>query len=82
MKATNGGVATDKKPMISKTLGTAIRGIKARISHSAHQNNIPFVWQARYYDHIIRNQDELNRIAEYINNNVGQWDLDELNKTE
>ena len=37
------------------------------------------LWQRNYYDHIIRNDDELNRIREYISNNPLQWDYDENN---
>ena len=39
---------------------------------------IPFAWQARFYDHIIRNQDEMDRIVRYIGNNVAKWEYDEL----
>ena len=37
------------------------------------------VWQRNYYEHIIRNDDELNRIREYIINNPAKWDLDREN---
>ena len=37
------------------------------------------VWQRNYYEHIIRNEDELNHIREYIMNNPIQWALDEEN---
>ena len=37
------------------------------------------LWQRNYYEHIIRNEDELNRIREYILNNPLQWDNDENN---
>jgi REP element-mobilizing transposase RayT len=30
-------------------------------------------WQKSFYDHIIRNQDDYNRIAEYIENNPARW---------
>ena len=68
-----------RNPMIYKSLGTVVRGVKARISRAAHLSGIPFAWQARFYDRIIRCQDEMNRIAEYIGNNVYNWDSDELN---
>ena len=71
-----------RNPMMSKFLGTVIRGVKARISRAAHQNGIPFGWQTRFYDRIIRNNPEMNRIAEYIENNVAKWDMDELNKND
>jgi len=33
-------------------------------------------WQRNYYEHIIHNEDELNRIREYIIQNPAQWDED------
>lgn len=36
------------------------------------------VWQRNYYDHVIRNDDDLNRIREYIENNPANWLQDEL----
>lgn len=68
-----------RNPMISQSLGTVIRGVKARISRAAHQNCIPFAWQSRFHDRIIRNQEELNRIAEYIETNVAKWNKDKIN---
>lgn len=60
-------------------LSVVIGGIKSSITRYANQNNIPFAWQSRFHDRIVRNNQELNRIAEYIENNVAQWQLDELN---
>ena len=37
------------------------------------------VWQRNYYEHIIRNDDELNQMREYISQNPLQWELDEEN---
>ncbi|MEN9980037.1 MAG: transposase [candidate division WOR-3 bacterium] len=37
------------------------------------------VWQRNYYEHIIRNDDELNKIREYIINNPLQWQFDREN---
>jgi hypothetical protein len=37
------------------------------------------VWQSRPYDHIIRNDDELNRIRRYIRENPAHWE-DDRNK--
>lgn len=37
-----------------------------------------FRWQARFYDHIIRDDGDLNRIREYIQNNPAQWEMDKL----
>lgn len=37
------------------------------------------LWQLRYWDHIIKNRNELIRIQEYIDNNPEKWDDDKLN---
>lgn len=36
-------------------------------------------WQRNYYDHIIRNEDEMNKIREYMGNNPLKWSLDREN---
>lgn len=46
-------------------LGEMVRRFKAKVSHTLGQN----VWQANYYEHVIRNEKALNRIREYIINN-------------
>ncbi|MBI5017941.1 MAG: transposase [Deltaproteobacteria bacterium] len=35
-----------------------------------------FAWQPRYYDHVIRNYNDLTRIREYIVANPLRWELD------
>jgi len=37
------------------------------------------LWQGNYYEHIIRDEDSLKRIREYIANNPLQWALDREN---
>jgi REP element-mobilizing transposase RayT len=37
------------------------------------------VWQRNYYEHVIRDDADLNRIREYITNNPTRWDEDENN---
>ena len=34
------------------------------------------LWQERFHDHIVRNETELNRIREYIENNPRLWNED------
>lgn len=38
------------------------------------------VWQSRFYDHIIRNDNDLHRIRVYIQNNPLKWKMDEYYK--
>jgi len=37
------------------------------------------LWQRNYYEHVIRNENELNRIREYIINNPKKWEFDRDN---
>ena len=37
------------------------------------------LWQRNYYEHIIRNEESLNRVREYIGNNPLRWELDREN---
>ncbi len=63
-----------------QTLGKIIRFYKARTSNSIHDKWHPdFKWQRNYYEHIIRNEKELNSIREYIRYNPLKWDEDEEN---
>jgi putative transposase len=70
-------VPLKRKP---KTLGSFIAGFKAsvtsRASSELHSANI---WQRNYYEHIIRNQEDYKRIAEYILDNPVNWNQDEEN---
>ena len=43
------------------------------------QNNCLFQWQKSYYDHIIRNENSLNDIRNYIMNNPLNWNTDKEN---
>ena len=66
----------------SQTVGAIIRGFKSAVSKQInHLRDKPgqSVWQRNYYEHIVRNEKELNSIREYIINNPMQWDLDENN---
>ena len=71
--STRGGITGWANPMLHENLGAVIRGLKARISKFAHENDIPFAWQTRFHDRIIRNQEELNATAKYIEDNLIKW---------
>jgi putative transposase len=45
----------------------------------APQKDVP-IWQKSFYDHIIRNEQDLARIREYIQNNPKNWQEDILNQ--
>lgn len=74
------GVSTKtvtKKP----TLGIIINQFKRICTLTTHKKDIPFAWQSRFYDHIIRDDISLHKIREYIKNNTINWDSDEENPT-
>lgn len=51
-----------------------IRGIKT----SSWQNFEGKLWQRNYWEHIIRNEQSFNDIAQYIVNNPQNWEIDKL----
>ena len=54
-------------------LCVTLRGIKSAVTKFANEKSSVFAWQTRFHDHIIRDQYEMNRIAEYIENNPATW---------
>ncbi|MFH1187862.1 MAG: transposase [bacterium] len=64
----------------SNNLSAIIRGFKGAATKNIHIAGFSeFLWQSRFYDHIIRNGDELNRIKKYIFNNPFNWEKDKNN---
>ena len=66
----------------SQTVGAVIRGFKSATTKQINESRGTAgaaVWQRNYYEHVIRNDDELTRIREYIANNPFQWSLDREN---
>jgi len=37
------------------------------------------VWQRNYYEHVVRDDDDLTRIRQYIRDNPANWHDDPLN---
>ena len=66
----------------SNTIPTIIRLFKSittkRINERRGTRGVP-IWQRNYYEHIIRNDDELNQIREYIMTNPLKWEFDREN---
>ena len=61
----------------SKTIGSVVRGFKIGVTKWMRNNtNVVNVWQRNYYDHIIRNEQDYDRISEYIKNNPILWKED------
>jgi REP element-mobilizing transposase RayT len=64
----------------SHTIGAIIRGFKSastkRINEIRHTPRAP-LWQRNYYEHVIRNDEELKAIRQYILSNPASWATDE-----
>jgi len=67
---------------VSNSLPTIIRLFKSTTTKQINEwRKTPgmCLWQRNYYEHIIRNEDELNRVREYVANNPLQWEFDTEN---
>ena len=65
----------------AKSISSFVAGFKSaatsRINTYRHTPHIP-VWQTRFHDHIIRDEEELHRIRDYVATNPTQWEIDSL----
>lgn len=63
------------------SLSEIIRSFKSfsarRINQLRNLKNVP-VWQRNYYEHIIRDEESLEKIREYIDCNPRSWLEDQL----
>ena len=61
-----------------KSLSEIVGAFKTTSSKLIHQSGLnEFQWQRSFYDHIIRNDEELIRISDYIEKNPLLWKQDE-----
>ncbi|MDP2807134.1 MAG: transposase [bacterium] len=66
----------------SGSLPVIVRSFKSAITKRVNElRKTPGspVWQSRFHDHIIRDEQELFRIRHYIKNNPVNWDRDKFN---
>jgi len=64
------------------SLGAIIQNFKSISSRKVHQINRHHcisLWQRNYYEHIIRNETDLNNIRQYTMDNPINWEDDENN---
>ena len=57
----------------------AFKSFSARRINQLRRDSGSAFWQRNYYEHIIRNAAELERISAYIRHNPSQWDRDTEN---
>jgi len=67
-------------PLQPKSLSAIINNFKGSVKRKCNQNDLAFfTWQSRYYEHIIRDEDDLAHIKKYIANNPIKWSEDRNN---
>ncbi len=67
---------------VKGSIPTIVRGYKSAVTYAvntAQNMRGAILWQKNYYEHIIRNERELNNIEWYIVNNPLNWQLDRDN---
>lgn len=67
-----GGGRSQIAPTVS--VSRAVKQFKGAVSKRLGES----IWQKSFYDHIVRDEKEYIKIAEYIENNPANWVLDQL----
>ena len=63
--------------MQAGSLSIVINSFKGAVTYQSRQRQlVERVWQPRFHEHVIRNEQELGRIQEYIITNPAQWEAD------
>jgi len=71
---------TYSKP-IPRSVCTVVQAFKASVTREAKKKRLAnLVWHKNYYEHVIRDENELTKCREYITNNPLKWHLDRNNK--
>jgi REP-associated tyrosine transposase len=78
----SGGTPTGEGPLAPtlkpRSLGAFVSGFKSattvRINRRRNMPREP-VWQRNYWEHVIRNENELHKLRDYIQNNPQRWEL-------
>ena len=53
---------------------------KSAVTRMAHAAGLEFAWQSRFYDHAVRDHDDMSRIYQYIDNNISAWSEDRFHQ--
>jgi putative transposase len=69
-----------RKMLLPKIIGYFKMNTAKHINGMRDTQGAP-VWQRNYYEHIVRNEQDLARIREYIVNNPARWEIDQENPT-
>ena len=64
--------------LLSKIIGR-FKMVSAKQINDLGQSQGSALWQRNYYEHIVRDEESLNRIRQYITDNPAQWEFDQEN---
>jgi putative transposase len=73
-------IAPTKQTLIPNSLGSIIGQFKSKVTKRLRElsgNPDLKIWQRNYYEHIIRNEIDLQNIRKYITLNPLKWEIDE-----
>ncbi|MFZ6666158.1 hypothetical protein [Peijinzhouia sedimentorum] len=62
----------------SNSVSAIIRSYQSAVTKHANRLGLENSWQPRYHDHIIRNEEEFQRITYYIKTNPENWEKDKF----
>ena len=62
------------------TVSSIVGSYKSAVTKHIHRLGLKAEWQTRFYDHIIKDDVEFNRIVDYIEHNVIAWEKDKFYK--
>ena len=65
------------RPMVVPTISVVINQLKGYISKQIGHS----IWQSRFIDHVIRNEQDYLEHWEYIENTPFKWELDKYYET-
>jgi REP element-mobilizing transposase RayT len=75
----NQGVCNTPLRSPSNTVGAVIRGFKSAVTKKLNELGFTHsIWQRDMWEHIIRDSDNYNHIADYILNNPKNWKTDKF----
>lgn len=84
--ASNISTTTTKNEKMAKispkrgSLASVIRSLKSAVTKKSREINPIFAWQPRFHDRIVRDENGLNRIRQYIISNPEKWERDKNDK--
>jgi putative transposase len=76
-----GGATGKNNPIGQKGLPDILRWFKGRTTFEINKKYpvLNFKWQPSFYDRVIRDEEELNNIRQYIDYNPDKWQWDRNN---